>query len=197
MTCEVPLSESKLHDLRAHSCPKTGKYQGESSSLQGLVPLIVTVGDTMAGVCHTACAETWRQSGGTAGLTHRAVTAACSGDSSAISSPQPPISPGQENPTLFWISTGIKQNTEVLDKHFSTPVSMATPASLASHQHLWSRYIWDVPGKGHWECVHFNYVFCFERNAGNEFDLFTIQATSAPWRKLQDVSFHQLEFGLC
>lgn len=97
------------------------------------------------------------------GLTLRAGTTACSGESSAISSPQPPISPGHDSHTLFWISTGIKQNTVVLDKHFSTPVSMATAASLASHQHLWSRHIGDVPGKGHWECVHFNYTFCFDK----------------------------------
>lgn len=102
VTCEVPLSESMLHDLRAHSCQgQTGKYQGESSSLQGLVSPIVTVGDTVTGVCHTACAETWGQSGSPAGLTHRAGMAACSGDSSAISSPQLPVSPGHDNPTLF------------------------------------------------------------------------------------------------
>lgn len=72
----------------------------------------------------------------------------------------------------------MKQSRVVLDTHFPTSVSMATPASLASHQHLWSRYIGDVPGKGHWECVHFDYVFYFEKNTGNSFDLFTIQTTS-------------------
>lgn len=100
--------------------------------------------------------------------------AACSGESSAISSPQPPISPGHDSHTFFCISTGIKQNIGGALFHPSLHGN-----SGISPTSLWrSRYIGDVPGKAHWECVQFNYMFCFEKNTGNAFHLFTIQATS-------------------